>query len=184
MLALLLLKVHRDVGYGERLNHSLLNKFICSCIVLHQTLCSPSHFYCICFSFQIFFVLRKKNSQVTFLHVYHHSIMPFTWWFGVRFSAGRNLLFLHLISVVQAKVYDLAFTLFDLVCRRHGDISRPAQLHRPRCHVHVLRPDCSGPQIPEVPVVEEVPDDHSAGMLFTFLLNGTFFGPGGDWIIL
>ncbi|KAG7264431.1 hypothetical protein CRUP_011911, partial [Coryphaenoides rupestris] len=36
----------------------------------------------------IFFVLRKRNSQVTFLHVYHHSIMPFTWWFGVRFSAG------------------------------------------------------------------------------------------------
>ncbi|KAM9456181.1 very long chain fatty acid elongase 7-like [Clarias gariepinus] len=36
----------------------------------------------------IFFVLRKKNSQVTFLHVYHHSIMPFTWWFGVKFAAG------------------------------------------------------------------------------------------------
>ncbi|XP_061623827.1 elongation of very long chain fatty acids protein 7a isoform X3 [Phyllopteryx taeniolatus] len=36
----------------------------------------------------IFFVLRKKNNQVTFLHVYHHSIMPFTWWFGVRFAPG------------------------------------------------------------------------------------------------
>ncbi|KAM6985116.1 very long chain fatty acid elongase 7-like [Aplochiton taeniatus] len=36
----------------------------------------------------VFFVLRKKSSQVTFLHVYHHSIMPFTWWFGVKFSAG------------------------------------------------------------------------------------------------
>ncbi|XP_062409759.1 elongation of very long chain fatty acids protein 7-like [Sardina pilchardus] len=36
----------------------------------------------------IFFVLRKKNSQVSFLHVYHHSIMPFTWWFGVKFAAG------------------------------------------------------------------------------------------------
>lgn len=34
-------------------------------------------------------MLRKKNSQVTFLHLFHHSIMPFTWWFGVRFSAGR-----------------------------------------------------------------------------------------------
>ncbi|XP_068594700.1 elongation of very long chain fatty acids protein 7a isoform X2 [Brachionichthys hirsutus] len=30
----------------------------------------------------------RKNSQVTFLHVYHHSIMPFTWWFGVRYAAG------------------------------------------------------------------------------------------------
>ncbi|XP_072353081.1 elongation of very long chain fatty acids protein 7a [Scyliorhinus torazame] len=36
----------------------------------------------------IFFVLRKKNSQVTFLHVYHHTIMSFTWWFGVKFAPG------------------------------------------------------------------------------------------------
>ncbi|XP_059359940.1 elongation of very long chain fatty acids protein 7-like [Carassius carassius] len=36
----------------------------------------------------VFFVLRKKPNQVTFLHVFHHSIMPFTWWFGVRFSPG------------------------------------------------------------------------------------------------
>ncbi|XP_062455349.1 elongation of very long chain fatty acids protein 7 isoform X2 [Rhea pennata] len=36
----------------------------------------------------VFFVLRKKNSQVTFLHVFHHSIMPWTWWFGVKFAAG------------------------------------------------------------------------------------------------
>lgn len=40
--------------------------------------------------FQIFFVLRKKNSQVTFLHVFHHTIMPWTWWFGVKFAAGRK----------------------------------------------------------------------------------------------
>lgn len=38
--------------------------------------------------FQIFFILRKKNSQVTFLHVFHHTIMPWTWWFGVKFAAG------------------------------------------------------------------------------------------------
>ncbi|XP_048224524.1 elongation of very long chain fatty acids protein 7 [Perognathus longimembris pacificus] len=36
----------------------------------------------------IFFVLRKKSSQVTFLHVFHHTIMPWTWWFGVKFAAG------------------------------------------------------------------------------------------------
>ncbi|KAJ6669883.1 hypothetical protein lerEdw1_000432 [Lerista edwardsae] len=34
----------------------------------------------------VFFVLRKKNAQVTFLHVFHHTIMPFTWWFGVKFA--------------------------------------------------------------------------------------------------
>eukprot|EP00069_Balaena_mysticetus_P018471 bmy_11405T0 len=37
---------------------------------------------------RIFFVLRKKSSQVTFLHVFHHTIMPWTWWFGVKFAAG------------------------------------------------------------------------------------------------
>lgn len=47
----------------------------------------------LCLFFQVFFVLRKKNSQVTFLHVYHHSIMPFTWWFGVRFAPGRFFFF-------------------------------------------------------------------------------------------
>ncbi|XP_032885978.1 elongation of very long chain fatty acids protein 7 [Amblyraja radiata] len=36
----------------------------------------------------VFFVLRKKNGQVTFLHVYHHTIMSFTWWFGVKFAPG------------------------------------------------------------------------------------------------
>lgn len=35
-----------------------------------------------------FFILRKKKSQISFLHVFHHSIMPFTWWVGVRFSGG------------------------------------------------------------------------------------------------
>ncbi|CAC5408130.1 ELOVL7 [Mytilus coruscus] len=36
----------------------------------------------------IFFIMRKKFNQVSFLHVFHHSIMPFSWWFGVKFVAG------------------------------------------------------------------------------------------------
>ncbi|XP_011484877.1 elongation of very long chain fatty acids protein 7-like isoform X3 [Oryzias latipes] len=32
----------------------------------------------------IFFILRKKNSQLTFLHVYHHATMIFNWWAGVN----------------------------------------------------------------------------------------------------
>lgn len=34
------------------------------------------------------FCLRKKNSQVTFLHVVHHGIMPFSWYWGVKFGGG------------------------------------------------------------------------------------------------
>ena len=37
---------------------------------------------------QVFFIMRKKFDQVTFLHVYHHSTMIFNWWFGVKYVAG------------------------------------------------------------------------------------------------
>ncbi|KAF7659671.1 hypothetical protein LDENG_00294420 [Lucifuga dentata] len=36
----------------------------------------------------IFFVLRKKHGQITFLHIFHHSVMPWTWWWGVAFAPG------------------------------------------------------------------------------------------------
>ncbi|XP_078531256.1 very long chain fatty acid elongase 7 [Lissotriton helveticus] len=48
----------------------------------------------------IFFVLRKKNSQITFLHVYHHSVMLWTWWFGVKFAAGGLGTFHALINCI------------------------------------------------------------------------------------
>uniref|UniRef100_H2YNX2 Elongation of very long chain fatty acids protein n=1 Tax=Ciona savignyi TaxID=51511 RepID=H2YNX2_CIOSA len=35
-----------------------------------------------------FFILRKKWQQVSVLHVFHHTIMAYTWWYGVKFSAG------------------------------------------------------------------------------------------------
>ncbi|KAL5243380.1 hypothetical protein ACI65C_010790 [Semiaphis heraclei] len=38
----------------------------------------------------IFFVLRKKQSQVTFLHVYHHSNMVITCWAYLRFIKGEQ----------------------------------------------------------------------------------------------
>ncbi|XP_030061389.1 very long chain fatty acid elongase 1 [Microcaecilia unicolor] len=36
----------------------------------------------------VFFVLRKKNSQITFLHIFHHSVLPWSWWWGVKFGPG------------------------------------------------------------------------------------------------
>jgi len=36
----------------------------------------------------LFFVLRKKNAQISFLHVYHHATMPFLWWIGVKWVPG------------------------------------------------------------------------------------------------
>ncbi|XP_043317566.1 elongation of very long chain fatty acids protein 1 isoform X2 [Cervus elaphus] len=36
----------------------------------------------------VIFVLRKKDGQVTFLHVFHHSVLPWSWWWGVKIAPG------------------------------------------------------------------------------------------------
>ncbi|KAH3852891.1 hypothetical protein DPMN_095412 [Dreissena polymorpha] len=36
----------------------------------------------------VFFILRKKQSQVTFLHVFHHGCLPVFWWWGVKAVPG------------------------------------------------------------------------------------------------
>ena len=38
----------------------------------------------------VFFVLRKKSSQVTTLHIVHHGILPITVWPGLRYANGGN----------------------------------------------------------------------------------------------
>ncbi|XP_047344682.1 elongation of very long chain fatty acids protein AAEL008004-like [Vespa velutina] len=42
----------------------------------------------------IFFVLRKKQNQVTFLHTYHHTGMVIITWIGVRYLAGGQGIYL------------------------------------------------------------------------------------------
>ncbi|KAI8499684.1 hypothetical protein Bbelb_227350 [Branchiostoma belcheri] len=41
----------------------------------------------------VVFILRKKTSQVTFLHVYHHATMPMLWFVGVRWIPGGESYF-------------------------------------------------------------------------------------------
>ncbi|KAG2467822.1 ELOV4 protein, partial [Polypterus senegalus] len=36
----------------------------------------------------VFFILRKKFNQVSFLHVYHHCTMFTLWWIGIKWVAG------------------------------------------------------------------------------------------------
>ncbi|XP_012939739.1 elongation of very long chain fatty acids protein 7-like [Aplysia californica] len=38
----------------------------------------------------VFFIMRKKFNQVSFLHVFHHGILPVSWWFGVKLVPGRE----------------------------------------------------------------------------------------------
>ena len=40
------------------------------------------------FADTIFFVLRKKKSQISWLHLYHHSLTPIEAWILTKFLAG------------------------------------------------------------------------------------------------
>nr|UZG94250.1 fatty acid elongase 8a [Paedocypris micromegethes] len=54
----------------------------------------------------MFFIMRKKNSQLTFLHVYHHGTMIFNWWAGVKYVAGGQSFLIGLInSLVHVVMY-------------------------------------------------------------------------------
>lgn len=49
------------------------------------------------FADTVFFVLRKKSSQITWLHVYHHSVTPLETWVLVKFLAGKFARLIHLV---------------------------------------------------------------------------------------
>ncbi|XP_075970163.1 very long chain fatty acid elongase 7-like [Anticarsia gemmatalis] len=54
----------------------------------------------------VFFVLRKKDKQVTFLHVYHHVIMALYSWSYLKFAAGGEGAVLALLnSIVHVVMY-------------------------------------------------------------------------------
>ncbi|CAB0035567.1 unnamed protein product [Trichogramma brassicae] len=46
----------------------------------------------------VFFVLRKKDKQISFLHVYHHAGMVMGSWGGVKYLAGGHATFLGLVN--------------------------------------------------------------------------------------
>lgn len=50
------------------------------------------------FADTLFFVLRKKDSQVTLLHLYHHSLTPLETWVLVKFLPGGHGTFSNLIN--------------------------------------------------------------------------------------
>merc|ERR1712227_869776 len=53
-----------------------------------------------------FFVLRKKNNQLSFLHVVHHIMMPKVCWIFLKFvGGGHSTLFMFLNMGVHVVVY-------------------------------------------------------------------------------
>lgn len=38
----------------------------------------------------VFFVLRKKERQISFLHMYHHTVMPMISWGATKYYPGGH----------------------------------------------------------------------------------------------
>nr|CAD7201359.1 unnamed protein product [Timema douglasi] len=47
---------------------------------------------------RLFFILRKKNTQVSNLHVIHHGCMPMSVWLGMKFAPGGHSTFFALLN--------------------------------------------------------------------------------------
>ncbi|XP_013886729.1 elongation of very long chain fatty acids protein 1a [Austrofundulus limnaeus] len=60
----------------------------------------------------VFFVLRKKQSQITFLHVFHHSFMPWSWWWGITLTPAGGMGSFH--ALVNASVHVIMYTYYGL----------------------------------------------------------------------
>ncbi|KAJ8668552.1 hypothetical protein QAD02_010215 [Eretmocerus hayati] len=59
----------------------------------------------------IFFVLRKKDRQITFLHMYHHTVMPMIGWGAAKYYPGGHGTF---IGVINSFVHIIMYTYYML----------------------------------------------------------------------
>lgn len=80
----------------------------------------------------IFFVLRKKHNQVTFLHIYHH--------------ISKIVIFGFFSSTVEVSFHPSpSLLIFPLIIQRHdGALSRRHQLSCSYFYVHILSSQFSG----------------------------------------
>ncbi|XP_039294667.1 elongation of very long chain fatty acids protein 4 isoform X2 [Nilaparvata lugens] len=58
-----------------------------------------------------FFILRKKDAQLTFLHVYHHSTMFSLWWIGIKWVPSGSTF---LPAMVNSTIHVLMYSYYGL----------------------------------------------------------------------
>ncbi|XP_042337688.1 elongation of very long chain fatty acids protein 4-like [Plectropomus leopardus] len=46
----------------------------------------------------VFFILRKKNNQLTVLHIFHHGPLMFNWWAGIKYVPGGQSFFICMVN--------------------------------------------------------------------------------------
>ncbi|KAL3316727.1 Elongation of very long chain fatty acids protein 7 [Cichlidogyrus casuarinus] len=59
----------------------------------------------------LFFLLRGKVDQITFLHVFHHAAMPPSLWWGMRYSPGGVLI---IFPLINSFIHVLMYTYYGL----------------------------------------------------------------------
>ncbi|KAJ8954320.1 hypothetical protein NQ318_005907 [Aromia moschata] len=59
----------------------------------------------------VFFVLRKKDNQITFLHIYHHTVMPMVSWGATKYFPGGHGIF---IGFINSFVHIIMYTYYML----------------------------------------------------------------------
>ncbi|CAF4091826.1 unnamed protein product [Rotaria sp. Silwood2] len=78
----------------------------------YSFLCEPVDYSSHTTAIRIIFVLRKKDNQITFLHVYHHLTMLFFAWYGAKYVGGGQSIFIaslnSFIHVVMYAYYGLS----------------------------------------------------------------------------
>ncbi len=66
----------------------------------------------------VFFIMRKKTNQVTFLHVYHHVTMPLIWWIAVKWYAGGMCKYISIHTKSIVYIYTCYNLSHDVVLYR------------------------------------------------------------------
>ncbi|GAB6027957.1 hypothetical protein CHUAL_002185 [Chamberlinius hualienensis] len=101
-------------------SYQLDYKYICEAVRVssdpeEMRIVSAIHLYFISklleFLDTIFIILRKKNKQLTFLHVYHHSTMFFFCWIGVRWVPGGCAI---IGALINSFVHVIMYTYYGL----------------------------------------------------------------------
>lgn len=59
----------------------------------------------------VFFILRKKDNQVTFLHVYHHATMILNWWMACKYLPVGQCFF---VGMINSGIHSLMYIYYGL----------------------------------------------------------------------
>ncbi|XP_053500128.1 elongation of very long chain fatty acids protein 4b isoform X1 [Ictalurus furcatus] len=59
----------------------------------------------------VFFIMRKKFNQISFLHVYHHCTMFILWWIGVKWVPGGQSFF---GATINSGIHVLMYSYYGL----------------------------------------------------------------------